>query len=205
MSEIGDGEQKPWSRETCRRRYVEGNALGLRGLSKLSGVSFAKLTEWSRKDKLDSENRTWPKQREQYQGEIRSKTFQKSAESISDKYAQENTKAVEQHIELSARQRDLAGVFLSAVSTKVNSITQPNKVSASSLKKADELINIFKDVGGRVPLQVCANILSQAIDIERRSRHLDLADPAIIEKAANRHGLSLIDFEAEVSEEMGEN
>jgi hypothetical protein len=196
MAEIGEGIAKPWSRETCRRRYVEGEAIGLRGLSKLSGVSFGKLTEWSRKDKLDPENRTWPKQREHYQVEIRSKSQQKSADAISDKYAEQNAKAIEQHIDLSSRYRDLTGVFLSAISTKVNSVMQPEKVSNVAIQKADKLIDIFKDVGGRVPLQVCANILGQTVGIERQARYLDLADPAILEKAAARHGLSLVDLEA---------
>jgi len=196
MAEIEDNEPKPWSRETCRRRYVEGSPIGLRGLSKLSGVSFGKLTEWSRKDKLDPENRTWPKQREHYQVEIRSKSQQKSADAISDKYAEQNAKAIEQHIDLSSRYRDLTGVFLSAISTKVNSVMQPEKVSNVAIQKADKLIDIFKDVGGRVPLQVCANILGQTVGIERQARYLDLADPAILEKAAARHGLSLVDLEA---------
>lgn len=201
MSEIGDNEPKPWSRETCRRRYVEGTAIGLRGLSKISGVAFNKLTEWSRKDKLDPENRTWPKQREHYQVEIRSKSLQKSTDAIADLYAEQNTKALEQHIKLSTSQRDLAGVFLSALSTKVNEIMQPDKVSKQASQRADKLIAIFKDVGGRVPLQVCANILGQAVGIERQARYLDLADPAILEKAAARHGLSLVDLDATQDDE----
>lgn len=178
-------------------RYVEGEAIGLRELSKLSGISFSRLSDWSRRDKIDGVIQTWPVQRENYLCSIRSATRQKSAEAISDKYAEQNTKAIEQHIDLSSRQRDLAGIFLSAVSTKVNSVTQPDKVSEVALKKADQLIDIFKDVGGRVPLQVCANILGQAIGLERQARHMDLADPAILEKAANRHGLSLVDLDAE--------
>jgi hypothetical protein len=140
MAEIGDNEPKPWSRETCRRRYVEGEAIGLRGLSKISGVAFNKLTEWSRKDKLDPENRTWPKQREHYQVEIRSKSQQKSADAISDKYAEQNAKAIEQHIDLSSRYRDLTGVFLSALSTKINKVTQPDKVSEQALRKANAIV-----------------------------------------------------------------
>jgi hypothetical protein len=196
MAEIGEGMPKPWDRETCRRRYVEGTGIGLRGLSKLSGVQFGKLTEWSRKDKLDPENRTWPKQREHYQAEIRSKSQQKSTEAISDKYAQQNAIAIEQHIDLSTRQRDLAGVFLSALSTKVNKVTNPDKVSEQALKKANAIVAIFHDVGGKVPLQVCANILGQAVGLERQARYMDLADPAVLEKAAARHGLSLVDLEA---------
>jgi hypothetical protein len=73
---------------------------------------------------------------------------------------------------------------------------QPDKVSKQAVVKADKLIAIFKDIGGRVPLQVCANILGQAVTLERQARYLDLADPAILEKAAARHGLSLVDLEA---------
>jgi hypothetical protein len=196
MSEIGEGIARPWDRETCRRRYVEGTAIGLRGLSKISGVAFNKLTEWSRKDKLDPENRTWPKQREHYQVEIRSKSQQKSTEAISDKYAQQNTEAIEQHIKSSAKLRGLAEIYLDAASTKINSITAPNKVNSETVKKADAIISFFKDIGGRTSLAVCANILGQAVGLERQARNLDLADPAILEKAAARHGLSLVDLEA---------
>jgi hypothetical protein len=196
MAEIGDNESKPWSRETCRRRYVEGSTIGLRPLAELSGVAFNTLTYWSKKDKDDRLLRSWPEQRSQFQDEVKSKTLQKSADAISDKYAEQNTKALEKHIELSERQRDLAGVFHSAVSTKVNEIMQPDKVSQQAVAKADKLIALFKDVGGRVPLQVCANIFGQAVGIERQARHLDLADPAILEKAAAQHGLSLVDLEA---------
>lgn len=196
MANIGDNESTPWSRETCRRRYVEGDSIGLRPLAKLSGVPLATLSHWSKKDREDSEMRSWPEQRRQYQDEVKSKTLQKSAEAISDKYAEQNAKALEQHIDLCTRQRNLAGIFLSAVSTKINEITQPEKVSKSAVEKADRLIAVFKDVGGRVPMQVCANILGQAIGLERQSRYLDLADPAILEKAANRHGLSLVDLDA---------
>ena len=196
MAEIGEGIAKPWDRETCRRRYVEGTAIGLRPLAELSGNPFPRLRHWSRKDKTDAQHRSWPEQRAQFINEVRTKSEQKSTEAISDRYAEENTKALEQHIDLSARYRDLTGVFLSALSTKVNKITQPDKVSDVAVAKADKLIAIFKDVGGRVPLQVCANILGQAVSIERQARYLDLADPAILEKAANRHGLSLVDLDA---------
>jgi hypothetical protein len=196
MAEIGEGIAKPWDRETCRRRYVEGTAIGLRPLAELSGNPFPRLRDWSKKDKTDAQHRSWPEQRSQFVNEIRTKSEQKSADAISDRYAEQNTKAIEQHIDLSSRYRDLTGVFLSAISTKVNSVMQPEKVSNVAIQKADKLIDIFKDVGGRVPLQVCANILGQTVGIERQARYLDLADPAILEKAAARHGLSLVDLEA---------
>lgn len=196
MSEIGKVIAKPWDRETCRRRYVEGTAIGLRPLAELSGNPFNRLGSWACRDTTHPQKWSWAQQRQQYTNEVRTKSIQKSTDAISDKYAEQNTKAIEQHIDLSARQRDLAGVFLSAVSTKVNSVMQPDKVSSAAFQKADKLIDIFKDVGGRVPLQVCANILGQAIGLERQARYLDLADPAILEKAANRHGLSLVDLDA---------
>jgi DNA-binding transcriptional MerR regulator len=197
MSEIGEGIAKPWDRETCRRRYVEGAAIGLRPLAELSGVNICNIRNWSRKDLLDPQNRTWPKQREQYINEVRSKSREKSVEAITDQYAAQNTRALEQHIELSEKMRKLADIYLNAASTKINRFTNPDKVSAETEAKADKIINFFKEIGGRTSLQVCANILGQAISIERQARYLDLVDPAILEKAAARHGLSLVDLEAE--------
>lgn len=195
MAEIGDGLEKPWDRETCRRRYVEGSPIGLRPLAKESGIPFGRLVNWSRRDITDAEKRSWPDQRQQFVNEVRTKSQAKSSEAISDKYAAENAKALEQHIDLSTRYRDLTGVFLSALSTKVNKVTQPDRVSDAAAEKAEKLIAIFKDVGGRVPLQVCADILGKTVGIERQARYLDLADPAILEKAANRQGLSLVDLD----------
>jgi hypothetical protein len=201
MSEIGEGIAKPWDRETCRRRYVEGAAIGLRPLAELSGVTFGTLRNWSRRDDLDPKNRPWPEQREHYIHEVRSTSRQKSLETITDQYAEQNTKALEQHIELSGKMRRLANIYLDAASTKINRFTNPEKVSAETEAKADKVIGFFKEIGGRTSLQVCANILGQAIGIERQSRYLDLADPAILEKAAARHGLSLVDLEAEQDDE----
>jgi hypothetical protein len=201
MAEIGDNEPKPWSRETCRRRYVEGEAIGLRPLAELSGNPFNRLGSWACKDTTHPQKWSWAQQRQQYTNEIRTKSIQKSTDAISDKYAEQNTKAIEQHIDLAAKMRGLADVYLSAASTKINRITNPEKVSPETEAKADKIISFFKDIGGRTSLQTCANILGQAIGIERQSRHLDLADPAILEKAAARHGLSLVDLEAVENDE----
>lgn len=196
MSEIGEGIAKPWDRETCRRRYVEGTAIGLRPLAKLSGNPFTRLSNWSSRDNTDAQKRSWPDQRLQYTDRVRTRSIEKSTEAISDKYAEQNTRAIEQHIELSEKMRKLANVYLDAASTKINRFTNPEKVSPETEAKADKIIGFFKEIGGRTSLQVCANILGQAVGIERQSRHLDLADPAILEKAAARHGLSLVDLEA---------
>jgi hypothetical protein len=196
MSEIGEGIEKPWDRETCRRRYVEGSAIGYRPLAELSGNPFDRISNWACRDTTHQQKWSWAQQRQHYVNEVRTKSIQKSTDAISDMYAEQNTKTIEQHIDLAAKMRGLADVYLSAASTKINRITNPEKVSPENEAKADKIINFFKDIGGRTSLQVCANILGQAIGIERQGRHLDLADPAILEKAAARHGLSLVDLEA---------
>jgi hypothetical protein len=196
MTEIGEGIAKPWDRETCRRRYVEGDAIGYRPLAKLSENPFDRISGWACGDTTHPQKWSWAQQRQHYVNEVRTRSAEKSTEAISDKYAEQNVRAVEQHIELSEKMRKLANVYLDAASTKINRFTNPEKVSAETEAKADKIIGFFKDIGGRTSLQVCANILGQAIGIERQSRHLDLADPAILEKAAARHGLSLVDLEA---------
>ena len=201
MTEIGEGISKPWDRETCRRRYVEGTPIGLRPLAELSGHPFARLRDWSRKDKTDAQHRSWPEQRSHFVNEVRTKSEQKSTEAISDLYAQQNTEAIEQHLKSSSKMRGLAEIYFDAAATKINAITSPDKVNSSVALKADQIIEFFRDIGGRTSLQVCANILGQAVGIERQARHLDLADPAILEKAAARHGLSLVDLEAIANDE----
>lgn len=205
IAQIGDGVAKPWDRETCRRRYVEGTAIGLRPLARLSGVTFASLTNWSSCDKLDPEMRPWPVQRQQYQDALRTTTQQKSIELISDRYAEQNLAVLKEHIQLAENQRNLAGVFVKALNTQINAIRsrskkmseQEKKAQQASLEAANDLIKVFKNAGGKNPWATATAALHQGVTIERLSLYMDLfVDPTVLEKAAARQGLSLVDLEA---------
>lgn len=168
-----------WSKEQCRLRYVQGVGLGLKALAIESGVPIGTLKRWS-SQKPD----TWPQQRRQFDTKVRLLTHQKSVEAI----AQSNEAVIAEHLEMLAMLREIASVFFKALLIKVREIendTDPVN---------NELLEFLKSIGGRVPLQTYANVLHLAIQGERQALYLDLADPAILERAANRHGLSLVNL-----------
>jgi hypothetical protein len=70
---------KPWTREQCRRRYVEGgDNIGLRAIAGISGQPRGTLERWSSKE-------NWVERRGQYQGRLAVATQQKTIEKASDK------------------------------------------------------------------------------------------------------------------------
>ena len=85
----------PWTREQCRRRYVEGeDNIGVRGLAKMSGVPKGTLERWVRSD-------CWPAQREKYREtlkvSIQEKTIEKTSDKISDELAEIATANYQAH------------------------------------------------------------------------------------------------------------
>lgn len=98
-----------------------------------------------------------------------------------------------EHLELASELREVARKFLRAVSITLSRTPDP-----AALEEARHIINAFGAVGGRVPLQLCSSMITQAIAVEREALHLDLEDPAILERAANRQGLSLIQLELDL-------
>uniref|UniRef100_B8HMZ9 Transposase n=1 Tax=Cyanothece sp. (strain PCC 7425 / ATCC 29141) TaxID=395961 RepID=B8HMZ9_CYAP4 len=52
-------ESNQWSREECRNRYVRGEKISLRELSRLSSRALGLLGRWCKED-------GWTEQREQY-------------------------------------------------------------------------------------------------------------------------------------------
>lgn len=178
---------KPWNRETCRLRYVQGDRIGLQALAVESGVPIGTLKRWS-SEKPD----TWPQQRRQYDAEVRLLTHQKSIELVSGAIAQSNEAVITEHLEMLAMLREIASIFFKSVMVKIQEIENDSPPDSVN----DKLFEFLKSLGGRVPLQTYSNVLHIAIQGERQALYFDLVDPAILERAANRHGLSLVNLEA---------
>jgi hypothetical protein len=174
-----------WTKEQCCLRYVQGDRIGLQALAIESGVPFGTLKRWA------SEKPTWFQQRRQFNENTILLSNQKSRERVADAIAQSNEAVIAEHIELLEKLREIASVFLECLWIKVREIMN----DAPSDPCNDELFEFLKSLGGRVPLQTYSNVLSIAIHGERQARYLDLADPAILERAANRHGLTLINLD----------
>lgn len=77
-------KKKKWSRQECRDRYVRGEKIGLRGLVKITGVSFSTLGVWCKQD-------NWTEQRKQYQDSLATKTDEKVKERTSEYLARDAT------------------------------------------------------------------------------------------------------------------
>lgn len=76
-----DSLEKPWTKEQCRDRYVQGSQIGLRKLAEVSGRRQNKLFEWSRKS-------DWPKQRKQFQSESQAKRDEAAGDAIAARNAE---------------------------------------------------------------------------------------------------------------------
>ena len=79
-----DALPKPWTKEQCCRRYVEGgDDIGIRGLVEISGVSKGNLCNWSIEGR-DTECGGWVEQRLKFESDIREATRQKTIAKTSD-------------------------------------------------------------------------------------------------------------------------
>ena len=188
---IWETTPKPWTEEICRRRYVEGDGISLREIAIESGVSFGVLKNWSRGGKHTKKNVPWPVQREQWVSNLRQKTADKSAEAIATKFAEANSRMVDDHIESWQRSRKIVSQYLGAVEIKLSAIAGA-QIKEETQKKAEDTLNFMKSIAGRTSLLACASVLGQAIDGERKAAYLDLANPDVLAKYANLNGLKLV-------------
>ena len=84
-------KKKQWTKEECRRRYVEGERIGQRALSEQSGRQPTVIARWCREG-------NWVQQREQYVSKLRAEIQAKTIEKTSDRLSDELAKRNEDHI-----------------------------------------------------------------------------------------------------------
>ena len=74
---------KPWTKEQCRQRYVEGgDDIGIRGLANLAGLNKGTIEYWVRKEE-------WVRQRRQFRDRLKTETQQKAIEKTSERLSDE--------------------------------------------------------------------------------------------------------------------
>jgi hypothetical protein len=185
-SGIGENMSKRWSKEQCRRRYVEGDRIGLEDLAIESGVSIATLKRWS-----CSEEVRWPNQKRRFDTEVKLLSHKKSVDRVSGVLAISNEQVIAKHLKIAQTLQNLSNNFLNSVMVKINSIL----TGVPEPEQNQQLLELLIDIAGRCPLAVYSDMARLAIQIERQALYLDLADPTILERVANRHGLTLIDLE----------
>lgn len=83
---------KPWTKEQCRRRYVEcDDEISFTNLAKLSGIGASTLFRWSTEDIKNDEDGAegWVAQRERFVRQLREVVTEKTLEKTSEKLSTE--------------------------------------------------------------------------------------------------------------------
>lgn len=173
-----DEWEKPWTREQCRRRYVEGgDNIGLKKLVTESGRSLASLERWSSGDK-------WVQQRGEFEGSLRVKTTKKVIEKVSEYHAD----AIVNHwqpifIEDLNRFRHISSVFANATAGMIAD-------AAKSGAGHEGIINAIK----AKELAMMGRVLEGAIKGLREVTGYDIANNVNVAiQIVEQHGLEIID------------
>jgi hypothetical protein len=157
-------KKKKWSKEECRDRYVRGEKIGQRELSKQSGRHETVIARWCSQEK-------WVQQRQQYvsrlQVETESKTIQKTSDRLSDELAKLN----EEHIKGSELFRKMAQQFAGIMAAEIQ--------NSSNEKRFEKLT----DKEFSLAIQRYSTIFATAVQLQRQAtgmQYLDL-DKAVSE------------------------
>jgi hypothetical protein len=177
---------KRWTKERCRLRYVQGQRIGLHALAAESGVPLGSLKRWSCAEEV-----MWPEQRRRFDAEVRLLSHQKSIERVSDAIANSNEQAIAQHLELGKTLREITMRFFDAVLSKLKAV----ETETPDPERNQQLLEFLSSIAGRCPLAVYSNVAHYAVQLERQALYLDFVDPSILEKAANRQGLTLVSLD----------
>lgn len=122
MSDFWDKWAKPWTREQCDRRYVQGNpAVSIRALVHDSGVPKSSLEVWSKQD-------DWKTRRRQYQDKLRTQTEEKTIEKTSDRLSDELSDIAVEHFKAYKLYRQLSEIQASYLMRQCEQQDDPDLV-----------------------------------------------------------------------------
>ena len=103
---------KPWTREQCRRRYVEcSDDIGIRGVATESGRAKSTVQKWSQQL---IEGRNWQQQRIHFQASLGTVAQQKTIEKASEKISDDLSVVVSKNYEVHKLARDYAAKLMEA-------------------------------------------------------------------------------------------
>uniref|UniRef100_B8HN10 Uncharacterized protein n=1 Tax=Cyanothece sp. (strain PCC 7425 / ATCC 29141) TaxID=395961 RepID=B8HN10_CYAP4 len=168
-------ESNQWSREECRNRYVRGEKISLRELSRLSSRALGLLGRWCKED-------GWTEQREQYQTEQRSEIDKKTIERTSSKISEFLSELSLEHAQAYRTPRRIAEFILRQVESKIEALesTHPEMQDPDALRES--LKALIQDSH-----PATLNLLSQVIDrCVRGERMVSGAEYDDINKAIER-------------------
>ena len=122
---------KPWTKEQCRRRYVEcGDDIGIRGLAVQSGRAKSTLQCWS-KERV--EGRDWHQQRVHFQSSLGTVTQRKTIEKTSEKISDELSDIVIENYKVHKLARDYVAKI---IEVKARQLQEDLKLDGEEKKKA---------------------------------------------------------------------
>ena len=118
---------KPWTKEQCRRRYVEcEDDIGIRGLSKVSGQGKGSIERWVKTE-------LWLAQRHEYREVLRTTIQEKTIEKTSDKISDELSEIVTEGYAVHKLARDYAAKIIEA---KARQLVEDLRLVGDDRKKA---------------------------------------------------------------------
>jgi hypothetical protein len=175
-----------WDKDECRIRYVQGDRIGLEALANLSGLPFGTLKRWS-----SQKPNTWLQQRRAFEEKTIRLAERKSMDRVSDAIATNNEAIITQHLGVAKNLRELSMMFFDAVLTKLKAVETETPQSEEN----EQILAFLGRIAGRCPLAVYSDVGRLAVQLERQALYLDFVDPSILEKAANRQRLSLVNLD----------
>lgn len=122
-----------WSKEECRIRYVQGEKISTRSLSKMANRSLSTISGWCADEK-------WAEQRDRYWIKLRSETEQKTIAKTSDRLSDEWAKINEEHLKGSELFRKLSVQLTMAIGAEF----QQSKSKSKTAKNKDVYLAIQK-------------------------------------------------------------
>ena len=146
-------KKRKWSKEECRIRYVQGEKIGQRALSKQSGRAPTVIARWCKED-------NWVQQREQYVSRLRAETSQKTIEKTSDRLSDDLAKRNEDHV------RGFEVIRAGAI--------QFNKTLLTELQKSDRKLKLLDEKS--MSFQRYATAYKLAVEGERQALGMEYMD-----------------------------
>ncbi|MFM6026046.1 MAG: hypothetical protein ACKPER_24535 [Dolichospermum sp.] len=148
---------RPWTKEQCRRRYVEcDDDIGIRGLADASGQPKGTLERWSR-------NELWVDQRVQYKDTLKTTVQEKIIEKTSEKISDELSEICTENYKVHKLARDYAAKIIEVKARQLaedlkienkqerkTAIAQHNAVEVNqwsqALKRSTDAINEIRGI-----------------------------------------------------------
>lgn len=149
--------KKKWTKEECRDRYVYGERIGIRSLTKLSNNVHSTVARWCAEDK-------WTELRDRYQIALRSETEAKIISETSDRLSDELVKLNEEHIKGSELFRKMAQQFAGILATEIQNTDCGDRVKKLTNKEFTLAVNRY------------ANVFATAVSLQRQATGMQYLD-----------------------------